>query len=125
MSKPINTSWRIPPVPWGDFRPLVVGESIVVNAPGGRFRVERLPDPDPDDPDKEIPMKPVTIKFDLAIDVNQDELSPERRFWAVARAKRGPGFPDIETPIVTGDTSMAAAANAIRAFADIIEDKKP
>lgn len=68
-------------------------------------------------------MRPTSVRFDLTIDVNQDELSPERRFWAVGRAKRGPGLPDIETPIVTGDSSTAAIANAIRAFASIIEDK--
>jgi hypothetical protein len=67
--------------------------------------------------------KPATIRFNLEIEVKQDDLSIERSFYAVARAKRGPGRTDIETVIVTGATTSAAIANAIHAFADIIKDE--
>lgn len=69
--------------------------------------------------------RPAISQWTIVVETHQEELSiPAPRFWSVARCKRGPGLSDIETPIVTGDTYLASMTNAIRAFADIIEDKK-
>ena len=69
--------------------------------------------------------RPVVSRWTIEVETHQEKLSiPAPRFWSVARCKRGPGLPDIETPIVTGDTYIRSMTNAMQAFVDIIRDEK-